>query len=669
MKTEVLCTLCTLSVTGAVLTLAVCALAPLARRFLPARWLKNAATLVLLAYALPVWLALPPLSTLLPEQPAPQAQDTPPAVAEPVQTVQAEPVQAAAEPEQAQPVPSVHDEAAAQPQPFPAGIVLAVWGAGAALLLCRTLVPYAVFRRRLKRQREPVEVCALLEICRAEAGVRRRVRLYRTGLVRAPALAGLMCPFILLPWGDFSAEDLHAALLHELHHLKSRDLARKWLAALVQCMHWWNPFAYLATRLLHRSCETACDLAVTGKVDSAGRTADVKTVRAFAAAGVKAPPLTTSMSAGGREIERRFIMIARQKPVKMLAKLTALALTACLLVSGLGVGALAAGTIAFGTVDITNETTLSPNEHIHVNGFSVYLLDGNGREVLPLQYQSTTYIPVRSAADWLGKNVRWDEASQTIYFEGSRTPVFYTSGGADWAYDFNAGIPAGAIVLAPERKLVMDGVQRQFYTENRQEIYPIVYLGTTYLPVRSIGELCGFEVGWYQTDYITTQSELRLNQEIFLRTPMTDAQKQQGEHFVRTVFDASNTISSLIEQTRNAIFNNTDDRAGIRQNVVQIQNAVHTMQGVSYPETPLFETCNRVEQLVAELPDASHTADVILAAIDRGDRLQSIWDNYISISYLENGAIHEGLEGYSQMFSAYAHIIYRLFYQSDVPGE
>lgn len=345
MQNEVLRTLCILSATGAVLTLAVYVIAPLARRFLPARWLKNAATLVLLAYALPVWLALPPLSALLPARSAPQVQDTPPAVAKTAQTMQAEPMQTAAAPEPAQqPVPVVHDEAAAQPRPFPSGLVLAVWGAGAALMLCRMLVSYAVFRHRLKAQSEPVEVCALLEVCRAEAGVRRRVRLYRTALVRAPALAGLVRPVILLPWGDFSADDLRAALLHELHHLKSRDLARKWLAALVQCAHWWNPFAYLAARLLHRSCETACDLAVTGKMDSAGRAAYMKAVLAFAAAGVKAPPLTTSMSAGGREIERRFIMIARQKPVKLFARLTALALTACLLVSGLGVGALAADT-------------------------------------------------------------------------------------------------------------------------------------------------------------------------------------------------------------------------------------------------------------------------------------------------------------------------------------
>ena len=370
MQNEVLRTLCILSATGAVLTIAVYSLAPLARRFLPARWLKNAATLVLLAFALPVWLALPPLSALLPARSAPQAQDTPPAVAKTAQTMQAEPVQTAADPEQAQQtIPVVHDEAAAQPRPFPSGLVLAVWGAGAALMLCRTLVSYAAFRHQLKAQSEPVEVCALLEVCRAEVGVRQRVRLYRTGLVRAPALAGLVRPVILLPWGDFSADDLRAALLHELHHLKSRDLARKWLAALVQCAHWWNPFAYLAARLLHRSCETACDLAVTGKMDSAGRAAYMKAVLAFAAAGVKAPPLTTSMSAGGREIERRFIMIARQKPVKLFARLTALALTACLLVSGLGVGALAVDASS-GQLENNQQEILYPHSELH---FSVEL--------------------------------------------------------------------------------------------------------------------------------------------------------------------------------------------------------------------------------------------------------------------------------------------------------
>lgn len=412
MQNEVLRTLCILSATGVVLTLAVYAIAPLARRFLPARWLKNAATLVLLAYALPVWLALPPLSALLPAQSAPHMQDTPPAATETVQTMQAEPVQTASAPEQAQqPVPVVHDETAAQPRQFPAGIVLAVWGAGAALMLCHTLVSYAVFRHRLHKQREPVGVCALLEVCRAEVGVRRRVRLYRTALVRAPALAGLIRPAILLPWGDFSADDLRAALLHELHHLKSRDLARKWLAALVQCVHWWNPFAYLAARLLHQSCETACDLAVTGRMDSAGRAAYMKAVLAFAAAGVKAPPLTTSMSAGGREIERRFIMIARQKPVKLLARLTALALTAGLLVSGLGVGALAVDASS-GKLENNQQEILYPHSELH---FSVEL------------------EPDKTYPDWLNNIVGTDK---TVHVDVTLASIRHKGGRYDALSDY-----------------------------------------------------------------------------------------------------------------------------------------------------------------------------------------------------------------------------------------
>lgn len=413
MTNEVLRTLLILSATGAVLTIAVYALSPLARRFLPARWLKNAATLVLLAYALPVWLALPPLSALLPEKAVPQAQNMPPTVTEALQTVQAEPLQEdTAAPEAVQqPIPVVYKEAAAQQRPFPSGLVLAVWGAGAAVMLSRTLVSYAVFRRRLKKQSEPVAVCALLEACRAEAGVRRRVRLYRTALVRAPALAGLMRPAILLPWGDFSADDLRAALLHELHHLKSRDLARKWLAALVQCVHWWNPFAYLAARLLHRSCETACDLAVTGKMDSAGRAAYMKAVLSFAAAGMKAPPLTTSMSAGGREIERRFIMIARQKPVKLLARLTALALTAGLLVSGLGVGAVAVDASA-GKLESNQQEILYPHSELH---FSVEL------------------EPNKTYPDWLNDIVGTDK---TVHIDVTLASIRHKGGRFDALSDY-----------------------------------------------------------------------------------------------------------------------------------------------------------------------------------------------------------------------------------------
>ena len=43
---------------------------------------------------------------------------------------------------------------------------------------------------------------------------------------------------------------------------------------------------------------------------------------------------------------------------------------------------------------------------------------------------------------------------------------------------------------------MVDGVARTFYAINGQEVHPISYGGTTYLPVRSIGELMNKNVDW-----------------------------------------------------------------------------------------------------------------------------------------------------------------------------
>ncbi|MBS6641392.1 MAG: hypothetical protein KH295_10110 [Clostridiaceae bacterium] len=629
MQNEVLRTLCILSATGAVLTLAVYALAPLARRFLPARWLKNAATLVLLAYALPVWLALPPLSALLPARSAPQAQDTPPAVAKTAQTMQAEPMQTAAAPEPTQqPVPVVHDEAAAQPRPFPSGLVLAVWGAGAALMLCRMLVSYAVFRHRLKAQSEPVEVCALLEVCRAEVGVRRRVRLYRTALVRAPALAGLVRPVILLPWGDFSADDLRAALLHELHHLKSRDLARKWLAALVQCAHWWNPFAYLAARLLHRSCETACDLAVTGKMDSAGRAAYMKAVLAFAAAGVKAPPLTTSMSAGGREIERRFIMIARQKPVKLFARLTALALTACLLVSGLGVGAVAAGVMNTAAAQINISSINGPmaaSSYIYVEGVPAVFPSADGSTLYPpIMYNGSTYIPLRTVGNWMGKNVSWDNAARTVTLYGSTAKTIPSEDDPKY---HQAGIrlisPDGTAELSPEITVSVDGQRQTFRNQDGDIIYPLFFSDAVYLPLRSIGELTGYEVTWYEK-----QSENDLNA-IFLRSPLDDAQIQAMETYGTDLMGQLLELDALMQAFSNTAFTDVYLNGGVQNRTLtnvsaaydllpQIKDMAQRIRNSMRPQDPPMAYYN--EQISQELDFLIGNADGIISRLAAGER-------------------------------------------------
>ncbi len=54
--------------------------------------------------------------------------------------------------------------------------------------------------------------------------------------------------------------------------------------------------------------------------------------------------------------------------------------------------------------------------------------------------------------------------------------------------------------LRPDFTIVIDGVTRTFKDVNGNVVYPMLYNGTTYLPVRAIGELMGKTVYWYEND-------------------------------------------------------------------------------------------------------------------------------------------------------------------------
>lgn len=70
--------------------------------------------------------------------------------------------------------------------------------------------------------------------------------------------------------------------------------------------------------------------------------------------------------------------------------------------------------------------------------------------------------------------------------------------------------------LRPDFTIEIDGKEATFNNANGEKVYPILYDGTTYLPVRAIGEIMGKTVYWYE-------DEKRIELREATETTVTDA--------------------------------------------------------------------------------------------------------------------------------------------------
>lgn len=94
--------------------------------------------------------------------------------------------------------------------------------------------------------------------------------IYISDKVKTPAVYGIIKPKIILPT-EYDANKLNFILMHEKAHIKRKDNFIRFLALIVVCFHWFNPFAWLMLKLLYSDIELACDESVLSKCDEAER--------------------------------------------------------------------------------------------------------------------------------------------------------------------------------------------------------------------------------------------------------------------------------------------------------------------------------------------------------------------------------------------------------------
>jgi len=118
------------------------------------------------------------------------------------------------------------------------------------------------------------QILDLLEDCKMQMRVKTIVGVVVTDKTGSPALFGFLRPRILLPQGlleGIGLDELQYVFLHELAHLKRRDIYLAWLVCLLQILHWFNPLIWYAFRRMRADQEMAADalaLATAGTGES-----------------------------------------------------------------------------------------------------------------------------------------------------------------------------------------------------------------------------------------------------------------------------------------------------------------------------------------------------------------------------------------------------------------
>jgi uncharacterized protein (TIGR03435 family) len=145
--------------------------------------------------------------------------------------------------------------------------LLIVWLAGVLAVSARWFMGW---RRvgRIIRQTEAVSEGRVLEAVRraaARAGIRRPIRIVRSGAPLEPGVFGWLRPVLFLPEGigeHLSAAQLEAVIAHEICHVRRRDNLFAGLHSVVEALFWFHPLVWWIGARLVEERERACDEAV-----------------------------------------------------------------------------------------------------------------------------------------------------------------------------------------------------------------------------------------------------------------------------------------------------------------------------------------------------------------------------------------------------------------------
>ncbi|MFA7709512.1 MAG: M56 family metallopeptidase, partial [Candidatus Neomarinimicrobiota bacterium] len=148
----------------------------------------------------------------------------------------------------------------ANPRLSIAAILLLVWAGGILLLTLKLYISEKRFYRSLGQCRE-IDLDGKFKPLLAIAGVNQKVRVLIGANVPVPFVRGIIKPAVYLPSTviDWCEDRFRNALMHEIAHIKRRDIIAIALQNILNVLYFFNPVIWLTTLQLNLQREKACD--------------------------------------------------------------------------------------------------------------------------------------------------------------------------------------------------------------------------------------------------------------------------------------------------------------------------------------------------------------------------------------------------------------------------
>lgn len=255
------------------------------------------------------------------------------------------------------------------------------------------------------------------------------------------------------------------------------------------------------------------------------------------------------------------------------------------------------------------------NERITVEGNQAYCRNEAGKETFFLSYGGAVYIPLRTAAEWLGKDLT--KSGNTFTLSGSKSPVYQEQlsrsenifGNLDAkSYLAKINTPVSVTVLSGA-KLIVDGTS--------QSVSMIDWNGAAYLPSRSVAQLLGMDIK-YQQYFKTDENGKRVpnGAAIYMRTKLSDAQQAACSEYVKKLDDAVEGIQNLYSSV------NTESYEAADATVSQFLAYVRVMKDTPKPDCRIFD--NGYAQMQTAADEAIKACEQVKQMIQNKEDLAKI---------------------------------------------